>query len=494
MAPVELDSTASLIPTLTRASHLLLSVVLSTIVGRTIYRSYLTLPPSSTTRSRGPLRQTHVKLFSALAALSLITATYYGTSIAQLSYRVWADERGVELPDSWFGDKGAFRGGVHPGRVHLVQWLNDTSFYRSTYELVAEKARYIWWGQQASLATTVWSNFLAIEGRRRGISHLWAFLLLAQLVGLSYAQNLFFVATLLTPVPLPDNVKDMTRDSVLATSSRLRHLKNRLISPKPEGWLPHPAFYITTLLASTTATFLSPYATRWSSFNTTILISQFLPSLPLLLPEILPQSLGKIHKNPHAAQKSHRTLFRTMAILSTLLHAKTSTVAVLTNTPSDSYHDPTLFHPFNSTHRSTLERGSKAISRLLGAINEHPVISSLGYDVLLSSLSLGLWAGVRNLDPMDMLLASSPLETETKQAKVKAKEEAASPLPKRRGRGRPKKEDMEYKPEPEELVAEGDEEAADPDWEAAALAWGLISATGLGSGSSGIFGAECVAR
>jgi hypothetical protein len=41
------------------------------------------------------------------------------------------------------------------------------------------------------------------------------------MVSLSYAQNLFFVTVLLTPVPLPENVRDLTRSSVPVTWSRL---------------------------------------------------------------------------------------------------------------------------------------------------------------------------------------------------------------------------------------------------------------------------------
>jgi hypothetical protein len=95
-----------------------------------------------------------------------------------------------------------------------VRWLSDTPFYRDALEIVAEKARYFWWGQQVNLALVSWSLYLAIEGQRRKISNLWAFLALAQMVNLSYAQNLFFVAILLTPVPLPENVRDLTQSSV----------------------------------------------------------------------------------------------------------------------------------------------------------------------------------------------------------------------------------------------------------------------------------------
>jgi len=42
-------------------------------------------------------------------------------------------------------------------------------------------------------------------------------------------------------------------------------------------------------------------------------------------------------------------------------------------------------------------------------------------------------------------------------------------------------------------LEEGDEHAEE-DWEVGALAWGLITAGGLGSGSSGVYGAEIMAR
>jgi hypothetical protein len=75
--------------------------------------------------------------------------------------------------------------------------------YLDGLEIVAEKTRRLWWGQQLDLATIAWTALLAIEGRRRRIPHLWAYGLLPHLVSLSFAQNLFFVALLQTPVPIP---------------------------------------------------------------------------------------------------------------------------------------------------------------------------------------------------------------------------------------------------------------------------------------------------
>jgi hypothetical protein len=60
---------------------------------------------------------------------------------------------------------------------------------------------------------------VGIEGRRRKIPHLWAFMLLSQLVSLSFAQNIFALATLLTPVPLPDNVRELTDNGMRIRTS-----------------------------------------------------------------------------------------------------------------------------------------------------------------------------------------------------------------------------------------------------------------------------------
>jgi hypothetical protein len=53
--------------------------------------------------------------------------------------------------------------------------------------------------------------------------------------------------------------------------------------------------------------------------------------------------------------------------------------------------------------------------------------------------------------------------------------------------------DTTYKPDEIDEMEEGDENA-DEDWEVGALAWGLITAGGLGTGSASIYGAEVVAR
>jgi len=87
--------------------------------------------------------------------------------------------------------------------LYIRRWLSDTAVYQDAAEVVAEKSRRHWWGQQIDVAKISWALLLAIEGRRRGIPFLWAYLSLAHLVNLSFAQNLFYLAMLLTPAPIP---------------------------------------------------------------------------------------------------------------------------------------------------------------------------------------------------------------------------------------------------------------------------------------------------
>lgn len=87
--------------------------------------------------------------------------------------------------------------------LYLKYWLSETPVLLNALEIITEKARRLWWGQQLDVATIAWTALLAVEGRRRRIPHLWAYALLPHLVSLSFAQNLFYVALLQTPSPIP---------------------------------------------------------------------------------------------------------------------------------------------------------------------------------------------------------------------------------------------------------------------------------------------------
>ena len=78
------------------------------------------------------------------------------------------------------------------------------------------------------------------------------------------------------------------------------------------------------------------------------------------------------------------------------------------HTPDSTYYRHSLLRPLAEESRSTLDRTTTAFSRVLGAIWEHPAVTAVGLDVILSGLTLGTWAGIRGLDARDMCASSMP--------------------------------------------------------------------------------------
>lgn len=397
--------------------------------------------------------------------------------------------------------------------MQRIRWLSDTPIYQDAFEIVAEKARRFWWGQQVDLALIPWSTLLAFEGTRRRIPSLFAFQCLAHLVSLSYAQNLFFVALLLTPAPLPEEANP---------PSRWTRAVNAVFPPKPPGWALGPGFYLLSVLASYSTAFLVPYATETPSFGRIVATSRALTFAPLLLQTIAPTSWGAVHTHHHEASAAFTDLFRFMSLISVVLHSTATFTGLKYNVPHAHYHRHSKLLPWDIEERSKWERTTTAVGKLLGATSDHPVVAAVGYDVLLSGLSIGLWAAVRSLRASDILSSVVPLyggitaedamqddpkpEQSTRRSKSSvSNEDNREPPPTLRRRGRPRKVkqdpveepgDETYEPTPgEEGSAEGDAlPMKQMDWDAAGLAWGLVSAGGLGLGSAGVFGGECLAR
>jgi hypothetical protein len=330
---------------------------------------------------------------------------------------------------------------------------------------------------------------------------------------------------------------------------------------KPEGWLPNPAIHLTLLALTYSNLFLVPFASNTPSLLNVTALTRILPLIPLTLPYILPERLGTVHNQPHATYSTYTTIFRTIAATSALLHFKSTVLALFYNTPESQYYRHSLLHPFKEEHRYALNRGYTAFGRVLSSVNEHPAVGAVGWDVMFSGLSLGIWAAIRGLEPMKMLSSTVPfmerVEPVVGEAEdtIKVEEEKvvqkydhlfqsaniikqiptnfatriepSSPLPTRTRRGRPRKlatsipelgneissvptrrggrfskkshtedeegDDASYQPTESDQLEEGDENAEE-DWEVGALAWGLITAGGLGNGSAAVYGAEIMAR
>ena len=177
---------------------------------------------------------------------------------------------------------------------------------------------------------------------------------------------------------------------------------------KPEGWVPKPTISLLILTLTYSTVFLIPFASNTPSFMTVTALARGLPFIPLSLPYIIPTRFGAVNNHPHATYNTYTTIFRTIAATASLLHLKSTALALFYNTPESHYYRHSLLNPFKEEHRSALDLGTTAIGRVFGAINEHPAVGAVGWDVILSGLSLGIWAAARGLEPKKMLGSTAP--------------------------------------------------------------------------------------
>ena len=346
------------------------------------------------------------------------------------------------------------------------------------------------------------------------------------------------------------SLQPYNRKAYLLCLVRLRSFEKILFRERPTNWCANPGLFLAAILVNYLVIFLLPYGAGTSSFTTVMGLARALTFAPLVIQKAVPHSWGTVHPHPHKAYGAFTDLFRFISIFSVLLHAKASLVGLAYNVPDAHYHRHSSLLPWDVEERSKWERTTTAVGKILGSTADHPVVTAIGRDVLLCGLSLGLWAAVRELDASKILASTIPLykkglesegnETESTARRITSeispsetsvKTEAEPPSPvrrrgkagkskgagadetnddaatssqRRRGRSRKVKTDPEeepgdtlYKPSPSVAasVAEGDVIPVDGlDWESAALAWGLTAFGGLGCGSAGVFGGECIAR
>lgn len=464
MAPIELDHpNSNLRPLAIFAAWASTIFALTGLVGSFIYRGDASLPPSQATRHRESRRWKHIQIFGILAALSCLVAFYFEADCLILSYKVWALERGEQLPTALWGEHGIFGDDENTVELQLGRWAHDTFPMVELYDIVFEKSRRAWWSQQLLLGATAWSVFMSIEGsqlpdisyivnytvlipaagRRRNIPYLWAYNILSHLVGQSFAQNLFYLAILVTPVSFsqhkeeshPPQARKRVGASNSSTLSRGLHKAENvaenagrsavdrvwngfsgLFPSKPASWVPHPALYLLPLAIDYIAIFLTSFAANTASFATIIAIHNGVLFYPLVLDRIVPEKWGTTYTSSHNAHRAYTRVFKFISVASFILYSNATLVALLDNTPDSHRHRHSMFFIHVEEHRSKLERGSTALAKVLGALNDHPAVGRAGWDVLLCGVSLVVWAAVRGLDVGGMLESSAIMSKARKEA------------------------------------------------------------------------------
>jgi hypothetical protein len=212
-----------------------------------------------------------------------------------------------------------------------------------------------WWSEKLCLYTVgYWTIFLSTEGnvrkttpihsvylscrasgRSRAIPHLWAYMLLGQVVAISVAANLFYVALSLSHLP-PEKTS----------------LGRPVASPPWTLWL--------SVVASMATVVYSPHTTN-ATFLPNLLIMHVFIVLPLIYP---PNVDGQRFKTS--------TIYTTMTLLSVTIHTWTTAKAFLA-LPGDA--------------RALSGFGRSALQTFFS----HPAQSSISWDVVWTFISLAAW-------------------------------------------------------------------------------------------------------
>lgn len=373
-------------------------------------------------------------------------------------------------------------------------------------------------------------------GRRRNIRHLWAFLLLGQTVGISLAMNLFFLAVLLTPVPLP--TRSITRTSDSTTRKRpsfpfeptrisqapenthvavqgviptFKALLPPLITrPHPPEWTPHPYAIIAPLAILYASVFLLLFSTSTPQFGIFLVIPYLILFRPLYLDRLAPVAYGST-QHPH---RTYLAVYRFLSYTSFLLYLKQTVVATLDNDPGSYEHRHSHFlaslHLPHERERGAISRTTRSISHVLGALGDHPAVTSVGWDVLMCAISLAVWAVVRGLNISKIASAAGLTTVSAKDHDNTSKEYLSRTRPasltssarrvlstkQRRNRkppdrsGKAAEQDDDFAPsEADHPILLGEEEEPE-NGEAGAVSWAMFALGGLGVLASGVLGAE----
>ncbi|KAJ6441195.1 putative AC transposase [Purpureocillium lavendulum] len=287
-------------------------------------------PPPAAAASRR--RHARLVLFAGLAALSLATTWYHMFAFFRWSYLQWSASRRV--------DDG----------LRLGDWLRDTALFKQAWASTLETPPRAWWSLQIFGFCANWSLALAAQARRRAVPHAWVFVLLGQIVAISFAMNLSFVAFLLHDVvpaaaAAGGKRKGKASEEALGTSGTSRLLSYGLLSLNIGLALAVPANF------------------NHPRFLWLLLAPHVLAFVPALLNALLPPGRA-------LAQPSWPAMFASHAVV---VAAATAPV---------------------------LAEGGLGV--VVQTLSEHPAVSSVGWDVICCWLSSVAWYATVAASPRDM--------------------------------------------------------------------------------------------
>lgn len=194
-------------------------------------------------------------------------------------------------------------------------------------------------------------------------------MLLGQIVAISLAQNLFF-ATILVSRQL-QNPKGKNKNG-----GKEEDGKNR----RELTWLPPLSCEILPVTLSLLSTVLVPFVAHTKYFMGTLLVPHLLLFIPLFLRPTRPSATVSVESakaSEDRATRRYATFFRGFVAICVVLQAHATYLAMQATGASVG----TISYV-------------ELVPRLLGAVHEHPAVSSVSWDVIFCTISAFAWMAV----------------------------------------------------------------------------------------------------
>lgn len=302
----------------------------------------------SKSKTAQPPPKKYVVLFVVLAIGSLATTWYHMIQYFKFSY------------DTWLMWRQHYE--LTPQMKHWGLWLRETSLFKEAWETVLVGFARYWWSNQIFFFACALGLDLEQRGFRRGIRHTWAFMLLGQIVAISFATNLFILAQLLCPPPPPP-----------ASTSGV--YKKKWFGP----WLLNVASVIATVIPA----FLLAAEEYWygHAFFKLLMIPHIallvLPFVRVILP-----SHYVTDSNVQFEDRVYKILWSTTIGGGLLLG-------------------------LNMTGAAVRYGGYEGI---VIALHEHPAVSSVGYDVIFCWVTWIAWSAIKVVNSGDVFVREKEID------------------------------------------------------------------------------------
>ncbi|KAG8998794.1 hypothetical protein FRB94_006642 [Tulasnella sp. JGI-2019a] len=212
----------------------------------------------------------------------------------------------------------------------MADWVYETALFEQAWEIVCRGRVNWWWSEQLCIFTAgAWTLFLFTESRSRQVRHAWAFMLLGQIVAISVAVNLFFLHISMLPS---------------SSTSPTTRAKDRSI----------PLFVCGCVLLSLGTVAISPWV-----MGTELYLPNLLVMHGLLIIPFLPLSLNRLPSRMGPAE-----MFTIVMTVSGALRLVTT---------------------------ARMVAASGGLPPVWRFLQEHPAKSSIGWDIVWTTISMLAW-------------------------------------------------------------------------------------------------------